>query len=451
MTALLHEIDPQSAWAPFQPSADQPFDEALAAHLYRRAGFGGSTAELKEAAALGPQGAAEKLLNAGESEDDRTTAEHLVAAALAGGDVQNGAAAWLHRLVTSPAQVREKMTLFWHGHFATGAEKVQDLQLMQQQNDFLRKHALGDFRQLTQGISRDPAMLIYLDSATNRKSHPNENYARELMELFCLGEGNYTERDVLELARCFTGWGVKRRRYKFNTYQHDTGEKEILGKRGPWSGEQAVDIVLGHSAVEQFITAKLVRFFVMDEPAADARLLAPLAETFRNADLNVLPVLQQIFTSNLFYSDHAIGRKVRSPVELAVGLLRCFEGATNVVELSKKLKDVGHGLYYPPNVKGWDGGRTWINTSTLLGRANLVGDMLANKSTRFAGDGLDELAKSNGALDVSQAIQWISSLMLVRPSDEVHQQLSKVATAMDDEQLRRALHTMAAMPQCQLG
>jgi len=165
----------------------------------------------------------------------------------------------------------------------------------------------------------------------------------------------------------------------------------------------------------------------------------------------VKPVLQQIFSSNLFFSEHGIGRKVRSPIELCVGLLRCFEGATNVVELAKQLQAVGHGLYYPPNVKGWDGGRTWINTSTLLGRANLIGDVLANKSTRFASGGLDQLARSSGASNVSQAIRWMTKLFLVHPSDEVQRQLETVASALDDDSLRRALHTMAAMPQCQLG
>ena len=445
-------IDPTWAWAPFESTSSIPFDRRRAAHLYRRGGFGATRQQLDAAVAAGPRKAVQQLLNAEESDQERELAEHLVAAALAGGSIESGAAAWLHRMLTSPAQAREKLTLFWHGHFATGADKVTDLQLMQGQNRVLREHALGDFRELAQKISKDPAMLIYLDSATNRKSHPNENYARELMELFCLGEGNYTEDDVLELARCFTGWGVKRRRYKFNPYQHDEGVKRILGEQGPFSGEEAVDLVLKQDAVGTFIAGKLVKFLVMDEPTLSREQLEPLAQTFRASGLQILPLVEQILASNLFYSDHAIGKKIRSPVELAVGVMRCLEGSANALQLCNRLKDVGHGLYYPPNVKGWDGGRAWINTSTLLGRTNLMGELLRDKATRFDRGTIGEFASQAGIRRPDEAIDWWNGLILAVPLDEQFQsRLEQLADRADNEGLQRMLHALTALPQCQLG
>lgn len=449
---MLAKLDAAWAWAPFEPSSERPFNERLAAHLYRRGGFGANPAQLAAAVAGGPASAVAQLLEAEESESERQTAEHLAAAALAGGAIQQGAAAWLHRMISTSAQAREKLTLFWHGHFATGADKVDDLQLMQRQNDLLRTHALERFGDLAQKISRDPAMLIYLDSVTNRKSHPNENYARELMELFCLGEGNYTEDDVLELARCFTGWGVKRRRFKFNPYQHDTAAKLILGQEGPFGGEQAVDIVLQQDAAPLFIAGKLVRYLVADELELTPELLAPLAETFREADLQIAPLVQQILESNLFFSEYAVARKIRSPVEQLVGVLRSLQATTNVVAAAEQLKDVGQGLYYPPNVKGWDGGRAWINTSTLLGRANMMGDVLKNESTRFAGGGLVELVKAAGASSVHEAIDWLARITLATPlSDSVAGQLEQVAGPFNENGLRRGLHAMLSMPQAQIG
>ncbi|MCA9176223.1 MAG: DUF1800 domain-containing protein [Planctomycetales bacterium] len=444
------DVNPDWAWAPYEPSSERPYDLRLAAHLHRRAGFGATLEQLRASVEVGPAESVSRLLEATEDHQQALEAEQLRAAAVAGNSIQMAAGAWLHRMLHSPAQAREKLTLFWHGHFASGDEKVQDVQLMQRQNDLLRTHALGDFGELAREISRDPAMLIYLDSATNRKSHPNENYARELMELFCLGEGNYTETDVLELARCFTGWGVKRRQYKFNPYQHDDGEKQLLGQRGAFSGEQAVNIVLDQPHVEQFIAGKLVRYLVMDEPAADARLLAPLAKTFRDANLHVAPLVERILRSNLFFSEHAVARKIRSPIELVVGMLRPFSAAANVVELAKQARDVGQGLYFPPNVKGWDGGRTWINTSTLLGRANLARDI--SLKAQFSDGGLDDWAKQHDISSVDQAAEMIDVLLLATPATEsLRERFASLADNLGDKSLRSLLHGIASTPQCQLG
>ncbi len=358
-------------------------------------------------------------------------------------------------MLSTPHQLLEKLTLFWHGHFATSAAKVQDARLMLAQNQLLRHHALGRFDELVQGISRDPAMLIYLDSTTNRKAHPNENYAREVMELFCLGEGHYTEQDIRELARCFTGWQVKRKKFRFSRYQHDFGPKTIFGHTGNLGGEDGVRLVLERPAAPRFIARKLVRFLVFDEPEVPDRLIEPLAQQLREDDFHVAPVVARILGSQLFFSHHAIGRKIRSPVELACGLLRSLEATTNTYRLSERLTEVGQALFYPPNVKGWDGGRTWINSSTLLGRANLVHDLLRNEKTRFAEGSVGDLLERHGVDEPAQVVDWLCELLLAVPiPEEVRHQL--VELAQDKSQQRTegiitVIHTMSTLPEFQLG
>ena len=332
-------IEPDWAWATYEPSSQTPWDVRAAAHLYRRAGFGATPAELDTAVKAGPMNAVQTLLSeTTEPQSYLTQMSSLADASLATGNPERLSAWWAYRMLSTPAQLLEKMTLFWHGHFATSAEKVQDAELMFVQNQLLRKFAVGDFAGLLLEISRDPAMLVYLDSASNRKAHPNENFAREIMELFCLGEGNYTEQDIRELARCFTGWEVKRRKFRFNRYQHDSGTKSVLGDSGTFGGEEGVGIVVGQDSAALFIAAKLVKYFVMDEPQPSPELLAPLANFLRDQDMQIGPTVQKLLSSNLFYSKHSVGRKVRSPVELAIGFLRTLDGSTDSYKLAEALQ-----------------------------------------------------------------------------------------------------------------
>ena len=452
----LNAVDPDWAWHTFEPSNKQPWDRARAAHLYRRAGFAATTEELDAAILIGPTACVDHLLQPpGNAAKFDLEADALAETILAGGDPKQLAAAWTYRLLHTPYPLLEKTTLFWHGHFATGADKVADAGMMWAQNQLLRDLALGDFSQLVQGISRDPAMLVYLDSATNRKAHPNENYARELMELFCLGEGNYTERDVQELARCFTGWEIKNRRFRKNRYQHDTGMKEVLGQQGNFDGEDAVRVVLQQRAMPRFIVRKLIRFFVCDEPAAPTPLVDVLAEDFRENGLQVGPVIGKILRSNLFYSGYSLGRKIRSPIEMAIGLLRALGGSTNVVDLAEQLTQLGQGLFYPPNVKGWDGGRTWINSSTLLGRANLVRRLLEHEKTRFAGGQLDQLMASHGLQHPRDMVAWLGELLFAvpLPSDVVARldDLAADSQQSPDAQIKQLVHAMCTLPEFQLA
>jgi len=451
-----NEIDPQWAWQVFEPSAEHPWDRKRAAHLYRRAGLGADLRTLDASILTSPARLVDELFSQdAQAGEFRQTADMLTRTILAGGDPKRLSAAWVYRMMLTPNPLLEKATLLWHGHFATGAEKVQDAKLMWNQNELIRSHALGDFADLTQAIAQDPAMLIYLDSAINRKAHPNENFARELMELFCLGEGNYTEQDVQELARCFTGWEIKSQKFRKNRYQHDSGEKAVLGESGTFDGEDAVEIVLQQPSLEMFLARKWYRFFIADEPAPSDELLRPLAKAFREKDLQIAPALKMLLSSNLFFSKHAMGQKIKSPVELVIGTLRAFKATANSELIADGLFKIGQGLFYPPNVKGWEGGRTWINSSTLLGRANLFSRVLFDGATRFDGKSLLEHLADHGVHDADSAVEHLETVLLPRRlDDKTRNQLLATADRQknDREQtMRSLLHAFTSLPQCQLG
>lgn len=447
-------IDPQQAWQPYRPSKEQPWDRQRAAHLFRRAGFGATSRELDDAVKRDPSEIVASWVTPDLDTDFERESATFATTILASSDPKQLSAWWSYVLLRTPHPLLEKTTLFWHGHFATSAAKVEDAEAMYNQNRLFRRFALGDFAKLTHAISRDPAMLIYLDSVTNRKAHPNENYARELMELFCLGEGNYSEKDIQELARCFTGWEIRRGKFRFNRFQHDTGTKSILGKDGEFPEGESVDVVLDQPAAPRFIVRKLLRYFVFDEPSPSDELVDPLAKELRDHDWNIGHVVRRILTSQLFYSQHAMGRKVRSPVDLVVGLLRTLEGTTNAHQLGEDLNQLGQGLFYPPNVKGWDGGRAWINSSTLLGRANVIGRVIRDEKTRFAGGNLEAYFQQLDAKTSDSIVQKLFDLTLAVPlPTAVREQLIELIDRRDgtqSERIAEAIHALSTIPEFQL-
>lgn len=446
-------IDPGWAWSEYEPAGDD-WNIRTAAHLLRRSGFGASRQELDAAVAAGPIATVERLFDStAESAAFQSQMRSVASSSLATGNVKQLSAWWAYRMLDTPAQLLEKLTLFWHGHFATSAAKVEDAELMYNQNVLLRRFALGRFPELVLQIARDPAVLIYLDSATNRKAHPNENFAREIMELFCLGEGNYQEEDIRELARCFTGWEVKRKKFRFNRYQHDTGAKSVLGETGKFGGEDGVRIVVNHDAAPRFVASRLVRFFVFDEPQATSELLLPLVKQLEADQMNVGPVVKRILSSNLFYSSQAVGRKVKSPVEVAIGFLRCLEGSTDAFRLADQMQQLGQGLFYPPSVKGWDGGRTWINSSTLLGRSNLIRELLESEKTRFGKTTLADYLKANDIGDADRLVEFLEELLFAVPipaaaKDRIKQLAGNMS---DNRKLVEAVHAICSLPEFQLA
>ncbi|MCA1685391.1 MAG: DUF1800 domain-containing protein, partial [Planctomycetia bacterium] len=369
---------------PWSPSADDPWDRKWAGHLYRRAAFGASWGELQSALDAGPGPTVERLIAGGEgqSEFDRLMDDLGPENPQFQGQEPNEAglqAWWLHRMIHTMHPLRERMVVFWHNHFATSILKVRQAALMRQQNVLIRRHALGKFGPFLLEMSRDPAMLVWLDSNTNARGRPNENYAREVMELFALGVGHYTEADVREAARAFTGWHTDGRKFTFNRFQHDDGPKTVLGKTGPWDGADVVRIVLEQPAAARFLVGKLYRYLISEgeEPADD--LLEPLAERFRGSGYDIADLTTTMLRSRLFFSDHAYRQRVKSPVEYVVGMLRALEAtkaqATDYNQQPQQprmLDGLGQSLFAPPNVKGWAGGEAWLNSATLLARHNLA-------------------------------------------------------------------------------
>jgi uncharacterized protein (DUF1800 family) len=278
--------------------------------------------------------------------------------------------------------LREKMTLFWHNHFATSLVKVQDLNLMLRQNCLLREHALGRFGPMLQAISRDGAMLVWLDSASNVKGKPNENYARELMELFSLGVGHYTEKDVREAARSFTGWRTDASGFAFDTRLHDDGCKTVLGQKGHWDGGDVVRIVLEQPAAARFLVGKLYHYLISENTIPPDSLLEPLCESFRESDYDIAALVRTILASRHFYSDHAFRQRIKGPMEFVLGAVQAVyrrygEEETDYRSLPQqvlvnRVSAMGQSLFAPPNVKGWPGGASWLNTATVLERDNFA-------------------------------------------------------------------------------
>lgn len=391
-------IDPRWAWQRYRPGAAEPWDIKKVGHLLRRATFGGSLAEMETALRAGPDRAIDELL---ENRTDPAGDEvwGILSRSLA--QANNGQqlpALWLYRMLYSTNPLREKMTLFWHNHFATSNLKVRNAGYMLGQYELMRRHALGNFRTLLLDISQDPAMMVWLDTTQSRRGQANENYARELMELFSLGIGNlrrpgqrnYTEEDIREAARAFTGWTLEGGRAVFQAAQHDDTEKTVFGQRGRWQGRDIVRFCLDQEAASFFMVAKLYRYLVSDTPAS-AEVLEPLARTFRDSDYNFGALVEQVLRSNLFFSAHAYRAKIKSPVEFALEIVRGLEGHTGggsgrrlgTTELASAMEGLGQRLFHPPSVAGWEGGRAWLNGQTFLQRQNLALALTSTIDDRF--------------------------------------------------------------------
>ncbi len=275
---------------------------------------------------------------------------------------------WMHEMVNSAAQLREKMSFFWHGHFA-----CRNLNVFYQQGllDVIRTNALGKFGDLLKAVSKSAAMLNFLNNQQNRKDHPNENFAREVMELFTLGTGNYTERDVKEAARAFTGWGANLKgEFVFRKFQHDYGSKTVLGKTGNFDGDEVLDILLEQKQTAKFISQKTYKFFVNEQP--DKEKTEWLADRFYKSNYDINGLMEDIFTNEWFYDEKNIGAKIKSPVELLVGIQRMLPMKLENEEALMLLQRVlGQMLFYPPNVAGWPGGKSWIDSSTVMMRMRI--------------------------------------------------------------------------------
>ena len=284
-------------------------------------------------------------------------------------DIRNLNLTWLSEMINSESQLREKMSLFWHGHFAC---RVVNIFYQQQLLDVIRQNALGNFGDLLREVSKTPAMLSFLNNQQNNKKHPNENFAREVMELFTMGRGNYTETDVKEGARAYTGWGFNMRGdFIDRPFLHDNGKKTFLGKTGNFDGDDVIDIILEQKTTARFITQKIYKFFVNEIP--DPEKIESLATGFYQSNYNIQKLMDDIFRSEWFYSSKNIGTRIKSPVELLVGVRRLIP--MELVKPESQLlfqKVLGQVLFYPPNVAGWPGGKSWIDSSALMFRMRMT-------------------------------------------------------------------------------
>lgn len=350
-------------------------------HLYLRAAFGETPAAIRQKSSASIVKLTEELFNNSKQYHNLNYLEDPVK----GKDVSNIRilvmllrspeqmrqlnVAWIRQIHSTNAKLREKMTLFWHDHFATSTQLAW---LMQVQNNMLRKNALGKFGKLLHAVAKDPAMIIYLNNQQNKKDAPNENFAREVMELFTLGEGNgYTEKDIKEAARAFTGWTVnKKGTFEFEEKDHDSGEKEFLGKKGNFNGEDIINILLEQKQTARYVVGKIYKEFVNEVP--DPVITEQLTEEFYASDYDISKLMQSIFTADWFYDEKNMGARIASPVELILRYKKLvaldFKEDKTQLGLQKVL---GQILFFPPNVAGWPGGRNWVDSSTLTLRMNM--------------------------------------------------------------------------------
>jgi uncharacterized protein (DUF1800 family) len=485
-------LDASTALSPYAG----PWNRRLAAHLLRRAGFGGAPADVDRVAAMNPRSAVDSFINfpdtgslparpalqdppvpprglyrgfmqgmaadsattdarkAFQMQNNRTRRENLIA-------MQQW---WLGRMIASPAPLQEKMTLFWHGHFTSSPEKQTSAQELLMQNQLFREYALGNVRDLTLHVSQDPAMLRYLDNNVNVKAHPNENYARELMELFTLGIGTYTEQDIRESARAFTGWTFRKNpdgtgSFYDNRNVHDDGTKTFLGQTGNFSGNDVVNIIFQQPAAAKWFATKLLSFFVYMDP--EPALVNQVAALITRNNFELKPVMSALLRSNVFFSDRAYRALVKSPVEFVVGTHQLF-GIPEVapVELAT-LRAMGQVLFYPPNVKGWDGGAAWLSSATILTRENFANAMAQNPKMM---QNADWIASAMRAMEPHLVAKTLTDTMLqgdVSPASVAQlvtylggagqSALAELSHENVDERVRNAAYLTMAMPAFQLA
>lgn len=490
-----------------KPLPEREFDYWKAHHLLNRAGFGGTPSQVRALANMGLEKAVDYLVDyenvAGETVEakrfdpdimrprteeergqyamarragdeaalERLRNERIAAQRADRQQMQEMQIWWLKRMIESGRPLEEKMTLFWHGHFATGYRKIEDSYHMFMQNQMFRAYAVDNFRKLAHGIIRDPAMLRYLDNNLNNKNSPNENLARELMELFTLGEGNvYTEKDIKEGARALTGYTYDDDNFVFVKRVHDDGPKYILGETGRFNGEDFVNIILTKNVCSEFICLKLYKYFVIDLPgdpdSPGRKFVIELAKVFREKNYEIKPVLKALFTSAHFYDDANTAALIKSPIQLIVSAVRSMRTPTRSLSALLAASGLmGQNIFYPPSVKGWDGGRSWINTSTLFVRQNLLVYLLTGRrpdaypwesdGSTFDATPLVEHLRGEDGIDTRQAVTYLLRFVLVR--EPLPRRVDELVTFIKDHggitsnnALIALLSLITAMPEYQL-
>lgn len=396
-------------------------------HLLRRAGFGATLPQVEAAYTQGLNTTVDQLINYGSVADNFTPPDPSVLGDAKQYSIEPLTVWWLKRMLMSNHSLQEKMTLFWHGHFATAYYKVRSTQLMYQQNQLFRDRAVGRFDDLLTGVYKDPAMLIWLDGQRNIKAAPNENFAREVMELFALGIGNYTESDVHANARAFTGWRLDQNQQAiFVSRLHDDGMKTLLGQTGNWNADDAVRILAAHPATGPFLAGTLWQFFGSDAPSVG--VVQQMAAAYYVSGHQIGEMLRVMFLAPEFYADSTRTNHVKSPTDFAVTTLRQL-GLTDVdiSYVPRVLSILGQELFNPPNVGGWPGGSAWLNGGTMLTRFNfasrITGDAPGSKSIFDA----NAIVDSSNVQDTGQLVYYLADVLGVTMSQDTLSALMRYA------------------------
>jgi uncharacterized protein (DUF1800 family) len=377
-------------------------------------------------------------------------------AAVASGNPNRLKAWWLYRMLFSPDPLTERLTLLWHNHFATSNRKVQDLALMREQNELFRKHARANFGDLLRSVVKHPAMLVWLDADANRKGHPNENLARELLELFTLGIGHYTEADVRDAARALTGWAVVDGRFGFRETRHDVEDKTILGRTAQLNGDALVELLLEHPTTAERLASRMCGLYFGESVLNDAEIHA-LADGLRENNLNIGWAVETVLRSHAFYAEANLRTRVAGPVEWIVGAVRaleCTDPPPSTLLLAEWTTRMGQDLFYPPNVGGWNEGRTWLNSHGILARANFAAALVDGRVWHPSQPrDVWQLVRGHRPTDdLDEAVTWLAELLL---GDVPAKVVSEIVAAANDSKperrLTKAVALLLARPESQLA
>jgi len=443
-------------WAAYQPDGERSWNLRGATHLYRRAAFGATWAQLQQALTDGPQAAVTRLVRPpGEMvEFQRVFDEYDIAAGSSSSD-DGPRAWWLRRMIETRHPLLEKMTLFWHSHFGISRARVTTGRLLVRLIHTLRGQALGNYGEMLAAMLHEPAVFLGLDADTNRKSLPNDHVARQLLTQYGPGPEAFDEQDVGETARALTGWFVFRDELRFVEREHDTGVKRILGQSGPWTTEDVLRIVLQHPATARNIVRRVYRWLISETGEPEAHVLEPLAASFRQ-DYDIRRLVETMLRSNWFFSPQAYRQRVKCPVELALSMIRPLEGSVPTLRLGETLAHLGQDLLRPPTVAGWLGGRYWLNPAAMRERVELAVALLTPGGAH--GAGLDPLAlvQRHGAADPPAAAELLIDVLLggdvpVEVRARLVQRAAESSAGDWPGRLRELVQDIATLPEFQLA
>jgi uncharacterized protein (DUF1800 family) len=402
---------PSEPFAEFVPSDTRPWDSRRVNHLLRRAALGPGHDLGQTLIKMSPSAAVDFLLDFDPAKDPFNDLLDRMEGFFNFRQIQDVQGWCFFRMLDTPRMAQERMALFWHNHFATSASKVDQPRMMHIQIEMFRQKGLGSFRDLVVAVSRDPAMLVWLDGQSNKNGHANENFAREVMELFTLGIGNYSEQDVQNLARAFTGWRIANEKGVFDPKQWDSGVKTAFGVTGKFEAEAAIDLILAQPAAPKFLAKKLLREFVHPEPTQEQ--IDYYAQRLLASKWEIKPVLREMFSSRMFFSEWAYRSRIKSPAELAVGAVIALGGKPNTDFLTQVTARMGQNLLFPPNVKGWDGNDAWINANTVLVRFNFGLSVATRQRALFAETpDLESMLKARNITTPEQVVDYFTAMLL---------------------------------------